>query len=87
LNRLARRVKKIRIMGSAALELAYVSSGRLDAYIERTDQFVGRGGGTACSWKMPAVNFMRCPRRMANMRMCASNGKMRKKLQIGSLLK
>src|ERR1700677_4699422 len=34
-NRLARRVKKIRIMGSAALELAYVASGRLDAYIER----------------------------------------------------
>ena len=36
LNRLGRRVKKIRIMGSAALELAYVASGRLDAYIERT---------------------------------------------------
>src|SRR5277367_5526597 len=35
LNRLARRAKKIRIMGSAALELAYVASGRLDAYIER----------------------------------------------------
>ncbi|HXE43523.1 MAG TPA: inositol monophosphatase family protein, partial [Candidatus Baltobacteraceae bacterium] len=36
LNRLARRAKKIRIMGSAALELAYVASGRLDVYIERT---------------------------------------------------
>src|SRR5882672_3766927 len=36
LNRLARRAKKIRIMGSAALELVYVASGRLDAYIERT---------------------------------------------------
>src|SRR6202000_2569281 len=34
-NRLARRVKKIRILGSAALELAYVASGRLDAYVER----------------------------------------------------
>ena len=36
LNRIARRAKKIRIMGSAALELAYVACGRLDAYIERT---------------------------------------------------
>ena len=36
LTRLARRAMKIRIMGSAALELAYVASGRLDAYVERT---------------------------------------------------
>ena len=35
MNRLARNAKKIRIMGSAALELAYVASGRLDAYMER----------------------------------------------------
>ena len=34
--RLSRPAKKIRIMGSAALELAYVASGRLDAYVERT---------------------------------------------------
>ena len=32
---LARRVMKIRMMGSAALALTYVASGRLDAYIER----------------------------------------------------
>ena len=36
LIRLSRRAKKIRIMGSAALELAYVASGRLDAYIAQT---------------------------------------------------
>ena len=36
LNRLSRQAKKIRIMGSAALELAYVASGRLDLYVERT---------------------------------------------------
>ena len=34
LNRLARRVRKIRIMGAAALAMTYVASGRLDAYIE-----------------------------------------------------
>ena len=64
LNRLARRVKKIRIMGSAALELAYVASGRLDAYIERTINLWDVAAG-ACSWKMPAANFTRCPRRAA----------------------
>jgi len=34
-GRLARRVCKVRIMGSAALSLTYVAMGRLDAYIER----------------------------------------------------
>lgn len=33
--RMARSVRKIRIMGSAALGLAYVATGRFDAYIER----------------------------------------------------
>jgi myo-inositol-1(or 4)-monophosphatase len=33
--RLARRARKMRIMGSAALGLTYVATGRLDAYIER----------------------------------------------------
>jgi myo-inositol-1(or 4)-monophosphatase len=34
-GRLARRVRKVRVMGSAALSLTYVAMGRLDAYIER----------------------------------------------------
>jgi len=34
LNRLAHRVRKVRIMGAAALALTYVASGRMDAYIE-----------------------------------------------------
>lgn len=32
---LARRVRKIRMLGSAALALTYVATGRLDAYVER----------------------------------------------------
>lgn len=32
---LVRRVRKVRIMGSAALALTYVATGRFDAYIER----------------------------------------------------
>jgi len=34
LNRLIHRVRKIRIMGSAALAMTYVASGRCDAYLE-----------------------------------------------------
>ena len=32
---LSRRVRKVRMMGSAALALAYVATGRFDAYVER----------------------------------------------------
>jgi myo-inositol-1(or 4)-monophosphatase len=34
LNQLIHRVRKIRIMGAAALAMVYVASGRLDAYLE-----------------------------------------------------
>jgi myo-inositol-1(or 4)-monophosphatase len=34
-NQLVRRVRKVRIMGAAALALTYVANGRFDAYIER----------------------------------------------------
>jgi myo-inositol-1(or 4)-monophosphatase len=34
LNDLVHRVRKVRIMGSAALSLTYVASGRMDAYLE-----------------------------------------------------
>ena len=34
LDQLARRVRKVRMMGSAALALTYVASGRMDAYVE-----------------------------------------------------
>ncbi|MEI6336987.1 MAG: inositol monophosphatase family protein, partial [Verrucomicrobiota bacterium] len=33
-ERMARSAKKCRMMGSAALDIAYVASGRLDAYVE-----------------------------------------------------
>jgi myo-inositol-1(or 4)-monophosphatase len=86
LNRLARRVKKIRMLGSAALELAYVASGRLDAYIERTinlwDIAAGalmvEGSGGEC-YTRPAPG--------GKLRMCADNGRLRRKLQLGNLLR
>jgi myo-inositol-1(or 4)-monophosphatase len=87
LNRLARRALKIRIMGSAALELAYVASGRLDVYFERTINLWDIAAGALmveCSggefWAKPAPGKFKY-------RMVADNGKLRKKLQLGSLLK
>jgi myo-inositol-1(or 4)-monophosphatase len=85
LVRLARRTLKIRCMGSAALELAYVASGRLDLYVERTinlwDIAAGalmvENSGGEC-WTRPAPG--------GKLRMCADNGLLRKKLQLGSLL-
>jgi myo-inositol-1(or 4)-monophosphatase len=87
LIRLARRAKKIRIMGSAALELAYVASGRLDAYVERRINLwdIAAGGLLV---EMAGGEFY-CPPAPGKFRyaMCADNGKLRRQLQIGSLLK
>ena len=86
LIRLSRRTLKIRIMGSAALELAYVATGRLDAYIERTINLwdIAAGGlMVECS----GGEFYTRPAPGEKFRMCASNGKLRKKLQLDHLLK
>jgi len=84
--RIARRAKKIRIMGSAALELAYVASGRLDAYIERTINLWDVAAG-ALLLENAGGEFYAVPAPDGKMRMCADNGKLRKKLQLSSLLK
>jgi myo-inositol-1(or 4)-monophosphatase len=86
LTRLARRAMKIRIMGSAALELAYVASGRLDAYIERTINLWDIAAG-ALMVECSGGEFYTQPAPGGKFRMVADNGKLRKKLQIGGLLK
>jgi myo-inositol-1(or 4)-monophosphatase len=86
LNRIARRAKKIRIMGSAALELAYVASGRLDAYIERTINLWDIAAG-ALMVECSGGEFYTRPAPGGKFRMCADNGRLRKKLQLGGLLK
>jgi myo-inositol-1(or 4)-monophosphatase len=86
LIRISRQVKKIRIMGSAALELAYVASGRLDAYIERTINLWDVAAGSLLV-ENAGGEFYTLPGPNGKLRMCADNGKLRKKLQIGSLLK
>ncbi len=86
LIRISKRAKKIRIMGSAALELVYVASGRLDAYIERTINLWDVAAGSLLV-KNAGGEFYTLPAPHGKLRMCADNGKLRKKLQIGSLLK
>jgi myo-inositol-1(or 4)-monophosphatase len=86
LSRLSRRARKMRILGSAALELAYVASGRLDAYVERTINLWDIAAGALmveCSGGEMWLNHLPDGR----FRMCADNRLLRKKLQLGSLLK
>jgi myo-inositol-1(or 4)-monophosphatase len=86
LNRLARRAKKIRLMGSAALELAYVACGRLDVYVERTINLWDiAAGGLMVECSGGEMFLKNLPD--GRLRMCADNGLLRKKLQLGSLLK
>ena len=86
LNRLSRRALKIRIMGSAALELAYVATGRLDAYVERTINLWDIAAG-ALMVECAGGEFYTLPAPGGKFRMCADNGMLRRKLQLGSLLK
>jgi myo-inositol-1(or 4)-monophosphatase len=83
--RISRRAKKIRIMGSAALELAYVASGRLDAYIERTINLWDVAAGQLLIENAGGEFYTR-PAPNGKLRMCADNGRLRKKLGLGSLL-
>jgi len=78
---LARRVRKIRMLGAAALGLTYVATGRLDAYIERGVNLwdVAAGGLIIeCAggkyWSEPTDD--------GKIRMIASNGLIHKKLPI-----
>ena len=84
--RLSRRAMKIRIMGSAALELAYVACGRLDAYVERTINLWDIAAG-ALLVECAGGEFYTRPAPGGKFRMVADNGRLRKKLQVGSLLK
>jgi myo-inositol-1(or 4)-monophosphatase len=81
-NSLARRVRKLRIMGAGALDLTYVASGRFDAYLERSislwDVAAGglileRAGGEV--WRKPIAGDYK-------FRMIASNGRLRKALNV-----
>jgi myo-inositol-1(or 4)-monophosphatase len=86
LNRLSRRALKIRMMGSAALELAHVASGRLDAYVERTINLWDIAAG-ALMVECSGGEFYTEPAPGGKFRMCADNGLLRRKLQLGNFFK
>ena len=80
-NVLVRRVRKIRMMGAAALSLAYVASGRFDAYIESGISLwdiAAAGLILECAggefWHRPLPGS-------AQYRMIANNGLLRAKLE------
>ena len=80
-NALVRRVRKIRMMGAAALSLVYVASGRFDAYIESGISLwdIAAGGLILeCAggefWHRPLPGS-------AQYRMIANNGLLRDKLE------
>jgi myo-inositol-1(or 4)-monophosphatase len=81
-NKLVHRVRKMRMMGAAALALTYVASGRFDAYIERGIRLwdIAAGGLILeCAggefWRKPI------PGKHAY-RMIASNGLLRRSLRL-----
>ena len=82
MNRLTRRVLKIRIMGSAALELAYVATGRLDAYIERTINLWDIAAG-ALMVECSGGEFYTRPAPGGKFRMCADNEQVAEKVATG----
>ena len=86
-NRLTRRAKKVRVMGSAAIELAYVACGRFDAYIERRINLWDVAAGSLLVENAGGEFFTEPAPGKYRYAMCADNGKLRKKLQVGSLLK
>ena len=79
-NRLIRKVRKIRIMGAAALGLVYVATGRFDAYIESGIRLWDiAAGGLILECAGGVFWRMKIPGKYAY-RLVASNGKLRKKL-------
>ena len=81
-TKLIHRVRKVRIMGSAALALTYVATGRFDAYIERGIRLwdiaaggliVECAGGEFWREAVPGQHAYR---------MIASNGRLRKRLNV-----
>ena len=52
-----REYKKVRLLGSAALSLAYVAAGRADAYYERDIKIWDVAAGLAIGQAAGAVSF------------------------------
>jgi myo-inositol-1(or 4)-monophosphatase len=78
---LARRVRKIRMLGAAALGLTYVATGRLDAYIERgVNLWDVAAGGLII--ECAGGKFWHEPTEDKKLRIIGSNGLLHRQLRI-----
>jgi myo-inositol-1(or 4)-monophosphatase len=80
-NALVHRVRKIRIMGAAALALTYVASGRMDAYLEYGLSLWDIAAGGLMVECAGGEFFHRPVEGTHKYRIIASNGLLRKSLQ------
>jgi myo-inositol-1(or 4)-monophosphatase len=79
---IARRVQKIRMLGSAALALTYVANGRLDAYIERGISLWDIAAGGLILECAGGKFWHEATHGPHKFRMIASNGLVHKKLPL-----
>lgn len=83
LNWLARRVRKVRMFGAAALGLTYVATGRLDAYIERgINLWDIAAGGLILECAGGSFWIEPIPGQLNRFRMIASTKAMKKQLPL-----
>jgi myo-inositol-1(or 4)-monophosphatase len=80
-NHLVRRVRKIRMMGAAALALTYVASGRFDAYIEAGVSLWDIAAGGLILECAGGEFWRRSVAGTSQYRMIANNGLLRAKLE------
>jgi myo-inositol-1(or 4)-monophosphatase len=85
LNVLARKVRKIRIMGAAALAMVYVASGRFDAYIESGVRLWDIAAGGLILECAGGEFFHHALAGEHRYRVIANNGLLRKKLQTAQM--
>jgi myo-inositol-1(or 4)-monophosphatase len=81
-SELAPRVRKVRMMGAAALGLAYVAAGRFDAYIERGIRLWDVAAGGFILERAGGEFFRKPIAGEYAYRMIASNGLLRKSLRV-----
>ncbi len=81
-NYLVHRIRKIRMMGSAALALTYVATGRFDAYIERGIRLWDIAAGGFILEAAGGEFWRRAVDRDHTYRMIATNGLLRRKLRV-----
>lgn len=80
-QQLTHRVRKLRIMGSAALALAYVADGRFDAYVERGIRLWDVAAGALILESAGGEFWKEAVAGEHAFALCATNGRLRRQLE------